>query len=100
MTKPRKPPRPHKQGGHTNRRMPNEWIRLRDDYRRELQLMAGSMIARGIAEKAVNVRAAQTALMATMVKEAMVRAGLPQAAVSRVGDELRQLALEAQTGGS
>jgi hypothetical protein len=81
-------------------RMPNEWIRLRDDYRRELQLMAGSMIARGIAEKAVNVRAAQTALMATMVKEAMVRAGLPRAAVARVGDELRQLALEAQTGGS
>jgi hypothetical protein len=80
-------------------RIPNEWIRLRDDYRQGVAALAGSMIARGIAEKAVNVKAAQAALMATMVKEALRRAGLPQSAIARVGDELRQLAVEAGAGG-
>jgi hypothetical protein len=79
-------------------RIPNEWIRLRDDYRDRAAALAGSMITRGIAEKAVNVRAAQAALMATMVKEAMRRAGLPQEAIAAVGNELRQLAEEAQAG--
>jgi hypothetical protein len=79
-------------------RIPNEWIRLRDDYRERAAALAGSMIARGIADKAVNVRAAQAALMATMVKEAMRRAGLPQEAIAAVGSELRQLAEEAQAG--
>lgn len=79
-------------------RIPNEWIRLRDDYRSQAAALAGSMITRGIAEKAVNVRAAQAALMATMVKEAMRRAGLPQESIRAVGEELRTLAEEA-TGG-
>lgn len=79
-------------------RIPNEWIRLRDDYRAQAAALAGSMVARGIAEKAVNVRAAQAALMATMVKEAMRRAGLPQEAIRSVGEELRQLAEEAGAG--
>lgn len=79
-------------------RIPNEWIRLRDDYRSQAAALAGSMITRGIAEKAVNVRAAQAALMATMVKEAMRRAGLPQEAIRAVGDELRTLAEEAAAG--
>lgn len=79
-------------------RIPNEWIRLRDEYRQEASALAGSMITRGIAERAVNVRAAQAALMATMVKEAMRRAGLPQEAIRSVGDELRQLAEEAAAG--
>jgi hypothetical protein len=76
-------------------RMPNEWIRLRDDYRQQLAALAGSMIARGIAEKAVNVRAAQAALMATMVTEAMKRAGADAEMIARTGNELRQLAVEA-----
>jgi hypothetical protein len=80
-------------------RIPNEWVRLRDDYRQEVAALAGSMVARGIAEKAVNVRAAQAALMATMVKEALSRAGAPQALIQQVGVELRQLALEARDGG-
>lgn len=79
-------------------RIPNEWIRLRDDYRSQAAALAGSMVARGIAEKAVNVRAAQAALMATMVKEAMRRAGLPQEAIRAVGEELRGLAEEASAG--
>lgn len=79
-------------------RIPNEWIRLRDDYRQGAAALAGSMVARGIAEKAVNVRAAQAALMATMVKEAMRRAGLPQEAIRSVGEELRTLAEQAVTG--
>lgn len=79
-------------------KLPNEWIRLRDEYRDKLATLAGSMIARGIAEKAVNVRAAQAALMATMVKEALVRAGADPTMVQRVGVELRQLAQESQEG--
>jgi len=79
-------------------RIPNEWIRLRDDYRAQAAALAGSMVARGIAEKAVNVRAAQAALMATMVKEAMRRAGLPQESIRAVGEELRTLAEEAAAG--
>jgi len=79
-------------------RIPNEWIRLRDEYRTNAAALAGSMITRGIAERAVNVRAAQAALMATMVKEAMRRAGLPQEAIRSVGEELRTLAEEAGTG--
>lgn len=79
-------------------KIPNEWIRLRDEYRDRAAALAGSMIARGIAEKAVNVRAAQAALMATMVKEAMRRAGLPQEAIATVGNELRKLAEESQAG--
>lgn len=79
-------------------RIPNEWIRLRDDIREKAATLAGAMVSRGIAEKAVNVRAAQAALMATMVKEAMRRAGLPQEAIRAVGEELRVLAEEAQAG--
>lgn len=79
-------------------RIPNEWIRLRDDYRDRVAALAGSMITRGIAEKAVNVRAAQAALMATMVREAMTRAGVPQDLVSKTGEQLRQLAIEAGGG--
>jgi hypothetical protein len=79
-------------------RIPNEWVRLRDDYRQQAAHLAGSMVARGIAEKAVNVRAAQAALMATMVKEAMRRAGLPQESIRAVGEELRGLAEEAAAG--
>lgn len=77
-------------------RIPNEWIRLRDDYRQQVAALAGSMVARGIAEKAVNVRAAQHALMATMIKEALVRAGAPAEMITKVGVELRQIAIEAQ----
>jgi hypothetical protein len=76
-------------------RMPNEWIRLRDDYRQELATLATRMVSQGIAEKAVNVRAAQAALMATMVKEALRRAGADPTLIARAGDELRQLAQEA-----
>jgi hypothetical protein len=76
-------------------RIPNEWVRYRDEIRDKLHYLAGRMIERGIAERAVNVRAAQTALMATMVKEAMVRAGLNGDQVASVGDELRALAEEA-----
>jgi hypothetical protein len=79
-------------------RIPHEWIRLRDEYRQEAAALAGSMITRGIAEKAVNVRAAQAALMATMVKEAMRRAGLPQESIRAVGEQLRTLAEEATAG--
>lgn len=77
-------------------KLPNEWIRLRDEYRDKVASLAGRMVERGIAEKSVNVRAAQAALMATMVKEALVRAGAPQDMIAKVGVELRQLALEAQ----
>lgn len=76
-------------------RIPNEWIRLRDEYRDRTAALSGSMITRGIAEKAVNVRAAQAALMATMVREAMTRAGVPPELVTKTGEALRQLAVEA-----
>jgi hypothetical protein len=76
-------------------RLPNEWIRLRDEYRDRTAALAGSMVARGIAEKAVNVSAARAALMATMVKEAMRRAGAPPELIQATGDHLRQLAEEA-----
>lgn len=79
-------------------RIPNEWIRLRDDYRQQVEALSGSMVARGIAEKAVNIKAAQAALMATMVSEAMRRAGVPADQIKATGDQLRQLAQEA-TGG-
>jgi uncharacterized protein YajQ (UPF0234 family) len=77
---------------------PNEWIKLRDEYRQKVAELAGRMIERGIAEKAVNVSAAQTALMATMVKEALVRAGIPADQVAKVGNALREIAQEAQGG--
>jgi hypothetical protein len=76
-------------------KLPNEWIRLRDEYRDRTAALAGSMVARGIAEKAVNVSAARAALMATMVKEAMRRAGAPPELIQATGDHLRQLAEEA-----
>lgn len=79
-------------------RIPNEWIRLRDTYRDKVAYLAGRMIERGIAEKAVNVRAAQAALMATMVKEALLRAGADPGLVAKVGRELRALAQEAMDG--
>lgn len=79
-------------------RIPNEWIRLRNEYRDRTAHFAGRMIERGIAEKAVNVSAAQTALMATMIKEAAIRAGLDPDQVTALGDQLRLLAIEAQTG--
>jgi hypothetical protein len=79
-------------------RMPHEWIRLRDDYREQLASLSTKMLSHGIAEKAVNIRAAQAALMATMVKEALRRAGADQDLIARTGNHLRQLAEEA-TGG-
>ena len=79
-------------------KIPNEWIRLRDDYRDRTAALAGSMVARGIAEKAVNVSAARAALMATMVQEAMRRAGAPQDMIRATGEQLRQLAIGAAGG--
>lgn len=79
-------------------RIPNEWIRLRDEYREATMAFAGRMVERGIAEKAVNISAAQAALTATVVKEALRRAGADQDMVARVGDELRTIAAEAAKG--
>jgi hypothetical protein len=80
-------------------RMPNEWVRLRDDYREHLAALSAKMVSQGIAEKAVNIKAAQAALVATMVKEALRRAGADQDLIARTGNHLRQLAEEA-TGGA
>jgi hypothetical protein len=79
-------------------KIPSEWIRLRDEYRDRLAALAGSMVARGIAEKAVNVSAARAALMATMVQEAMRRAGADQAMIKATGEQLRQLAIQSAGG--
>jgi hypothetical protein len=70
-------------------RIPNEWIRIRDQYMGECFNMANSMVKNGIADRAVRVQETQAALMVVMVKRAAERAGLDASQVRALGEALR-----------
>lgn len=72
-------------------RMPNEWIRLRDQYRGELEQMLFKLVSAGLADRAVKVREAQAVLLAQQVRAAAERAGLSGAQIQALGRELRSL---------
>lgn len=75
-------------------KIPNEWIRLRNDLRQQVAHLSLSLEAKGIAERGVRVKEAQAVLMAGMVRTAAERAGLTPQQVAALGTELRQLAQE------
>jgi hypothetical protein len=70
-------------------RIPNEWIRLRDEYLTTCFHVAQSMVKNGIADRAVRVQETQAALMVVMVKRAAERAGLDASQVRALGEALR-----------
>jgi hypothetical protein len=80
-------------------RIPNEWIRLRDEYRDRVANLANALVRNGIADRAVQVQEARAALMVQMVVEAAERAGLSRTQVKALGSELRGLVAE-KAGGS
>jgi len=73
-------------------KIPNEWIRLRDEYGSNLQHVAIKLTQAGIADRAVRVQEAQAALLAQRVRDAAERAGLSQTQIRALGRELRTLA--------
>lgn len=77
-------------------RIPNEWVRLRDEYRDKIAMLMTKMVSLGIADRAVAVQEAQMAMVATMVQEALRRAGADDMLIRRTGEELRQIAIEGQ----
>lgn len=77
-------------------RIPNEWVRLRNEYRLQLENLLDKCIKNGIAERSVQIEGAKTVLMAGMVREAARRAGLSSAQVKALGGALRELAQEGE----
>jgi len=83
------------QGGELWRRtaygdVPNEWIRLRDKYRAELERICTNLVRTGIAERVVNVRIAEAALVVQSVQAAAIDAGISPDQVRALGAALRR----------
>jgi hypothetical protein len=76
--------------------VPNEWIRLRDHYRDELERMTNNMVRAGIADRAVRVTEAKAALMVAAVRDAALDAGLSGEQVRALGAALRRRVAEQQ----
>lgn len=74
--------------------IPNEWIRLRNEYRQQAETMLFKLVNAGIADRAVKVKEAQAVLLAQQVRAAAERAGLKPEQVQALGRELRDLARE------
>lgn len=70
--------------------VPNEWIRLRDVYRDEVERVANNLVRNGIAERIVNIKAAEAALMVQAVQAAAIDAGIPPEQVRVLGAALRE----------
>jgi hypothetical protein len=70
--------------------LPNEWIRLRDRYRDELERMTNNMVRAGIADRAVKVSEARAALMVAAVQDAALEAGISGDQVRALGVALRR----------
>ncbi|WP_445151142.1 hypothetical protein [Baekduia sp. Peel2402] len=79
--------------------VPNEWIRLRDRYRDELERMTNNMVRAGIADRAVRVSEAKAALMVAAIKDAALDIGLPGDQVRALGEALRRRIQEHQVIG-
>lgn len=71
-------------------RIPNEWIRLRDDYRSAVERIANACVRNGLAERAVAVSEARAVLMVQMVLRAAERAGLDRAQIRELGAAIRE----------
>jgi hypothetical protein len=70
--------------------VPNEWIRLRDHYREELERIANNLVRNGIAERSVNLKAAQATLIAHAIEAAALEVGLTREQVRSIGASLRR----------
>jgi hypothetical protein len=75
-----------------NGKMPHHWFRLENQLRQEVTRLSAAMINLGIAERQVRVQEAQAMLLAKMVRDAAVEAGLPQEQVRALGRALREQA--------
>jgi predicted nucleotidyltransferase len=75
-------------------KIPNEWIRLRDQYRSEIEHVSLKIMSAGVAERAVRVQEAQLALVAARVAKAAEMAGLPVAQRRALGRALRDLSAD------
>jgi hypothetical protein len=76
-------------------KIPNEWIRLRDEYREKTEALALKLVNAGLADRAVRVQEAQMVLLAQRIQAAAERAGLDAEQRRALGRELRSLAEEA-----
>lgn len=68
----------------------NEWIRLRDRYREELERASTNLVRSGIADRAVRIREAQAVLFVHAVQDAASDAGIPLDQVRALGQALRR----------
>ena len=71
-------------------RIPNEWIRLRDEKAAAVQTTANNILRAGIADRAVRVQEAQLLLVVTAIHRAAERAGLSRTDVRKLGSALRE----------
>lgn len=70
---------------------PHHLIRLRNLYLGKVENCAKDMVKLGLAERAVEIQAAQAVLVAQSVRQAMEAEGLDTATIQRVGARLREL---------
>jgi hypothetical protein len=79
--------------------IPNEWIRLRDQYRDGLNVLCLQIARTGIADRAVKVQEAQLTLLFQNIRAAFERAGVDADTIRVVGAELTKIAQEARGSG-
>lgn len=70
-------------------KIPNEWIRLAHDTRRDIIWTANQMVKNGIADRAVAVKEAQVALVVGAIRDAAVEIGLDNAQLAALGAAIR-----------
>jgi hypothetical protein len=70
--------------------VPNKWLRLETEMRKEVEHLASMMTSLGIAERRVRVEEAQAILVAQKVQEAALEAGIPHEQVRAMGASLRE----------
>lgn len=79
--------------------VPNQWIRLEEKLRVELQSLCINMERVGLAERMVRIQEARALLIVQALTEAAAEAGIPRSKLKQIGPAFRRR-LEAIEGGA
>jgi hypothetical protein len=70
--------------------LPHEWIRLRDQYRDDLERMLNNFVRLGIAERNVRIQEAQATLIVMSLEVVAQQVGITKEQVRAMGAALRE----------
>jgi hypothetical protein len=71
-------------------KIPNEWIRLRNELRVEVERCANNMVRNGIAERAVAIGEARMVLVIGAIREAALEVGFDDDQIQTLGLALKK----------